>query len=756
MTANNGIDIREPIASYKWRGPSACDHVRVCLCDLEVQFRKDLQLQDLFIRRIVGGKMRTTESILSEAKLKIDGTCEIQDGIILKRKLGTTDEDAVRYAIAASGHTNIRFITPLNNKSLTMGNSPVRAIDPRTEQSVRLADMAYFRDFGVREKESWYAENVWRPYLNFCPWQAKRLARFKEKEKEEVPSLLALSMRVISGYNSALGTTNGRPHVISGMDNLEGSKIVSAIAQHARPTDKMTPGLKVVLEQVPEALNMMYTAMGTAEKIGTVDPIVTMDRVKGMYLGASAGSFLEHPKVVRYDEEGQETELIRRASQKKIHSHFATLHAVADFLSGGIPIDVINVQSPKNELYFAMMDKQWDDAAWSKFLDKLRLFEISNEFFIDLERITNLPRALLERGWHISIGMKWSHGGAFKMATRLSYTPGEEWKRRGGDGDFEKLDQNIHRVFLVLFDWMGAAYFKKEHPHYHMMMRAIKFVAMTCAVRLVRVFRRLWAIVVGKMPSGRWMTSHGDSWVVVLWFFLFGLFQIRAAPIEKRAQLEAELLNRIIMIIVYGDDHITTTNRDWTSEYFNEDQFAKWCMVYLGVQLRDTRSDCPFVVQTRWGYRKTDGLVYLRHNVVRNQNDGIDQAYYLPFRNAHDYQVRAVWGRECKDRDIYDFILSLLGHSYGTHGSNFNAYLWLKYAFISSFRALGATYAASLGEVMDRAHTNSDFVKKMRQMDIRMEDLRSGFPTWSALVQKNAYDPIYHSHSREDHNEWCS
>jgi len=366
-----------------------------------------------------------------------------------------------------------------------------------------------------------------------------------------------------------------------------------------------------------------------------------------------------------------------------------------------------------------------------------------------------MTRMMLERGHNISVGMKWSRGGGDKLAERLGVKRGREWQRVFGDGDFDALDQNIHYIFIQLFYWMGGVYFKKDHKDYEIMMRIIKFLAQTVSARLVRFFQHLVAVVVGKMPSGCWMTSHGDSWIVLLWFFIFGIMQILKAPLHKRAYLENCLVVRIIILIVYGDDHILSNDRDETAELFSEEQFMHWCTTYLKVTIRDARSDVPFCVQTRNGYKTSPGIVYLKHFMVRNREVSHGQSYYLPFRDMCDYQIKCVWGKECKDRDIYDFLLSTLGHAYGTYASNYDAYSWLRHAHVAAIDTLGAgKYVESLGEAMDRGHTNSDFMKKMRQADISMQEIFGGYPTWETLVAKNTYDSAYHEHLREDPIEY--
>jgi len=130
----------------------------------------------------------------------------------------------------------------------------------------------------------------------------------------QVPSLLAMVLSSQSLYNKAFGGTNNRPHVVSAMKGMEDEKVVRIIAKHARPTDVITDTLKEVMDHVPEALDYMYSAMDTTKYMGTFEPVVTMERVKDLYLGASAGTFIENAQV---KEITPEINLEIKASKKK-------------------------------------------------------------------------------------------------------------------------------------------------------------------------------------------------------------------------------------------------------------------------------------------------------------------------------------------------------------------------------------------------------------------------------------------------------
>jgi hypothetical protein len=681
--------------------------------------------------------------------MQINQAVDICDGLIVGRKPGMTDEDWLKFKVANSGYTNIKFVNIPVFAGVYSNNSPTRPLDIRIERAAQEADIVFFHELGISESRKFFLDHVWDPSPNLCPWHNERMKKQKQEQLGQVPSLLALSMASLSPYNKAIGMTNGRPHVVSALDNVEGEKHLEAIAKQAKPNDVVTPALAEVLDHVPEAMTLMLHSFGSLESVGKMSPEISTSRCDGMFLGAAAGYFFCPATLLVYDQDGEDVEIVVNPSQKKIHSHHAVMRAFADFIAGHDPIDCPFTKNTKNENYFSIGEKQKDDATYKKWKGKVRTYEIPNEFFIILERISNMTRMLLERGNNISVGMKQSKGGFDKMAERLSLVFGKEWKRRIGDGDFDALDQNIHSAFMNLFYSMALVYFDSKHPDYVYQKRIITYLAKVVSARLVRIFQRLWAILIGSMPSGCWMTSHGDSWIVSLWFFLFCVMQIKLMPLDIAEEAERQLVEKIINIIVYGDDHADSVLRSVIAYWINEKAFAEWCSFYLSVTIRDVRDDVPFVAYPVGGHRGNDSLVYLKHYSVRNRHQGKDQPKYLPYRDIGEYALRAVHGREVKDRDIYDFALSLMGHGYGTYASNYYAYLWLRSAYTACFRQM-EDKEAFLGLVLDRSHTNSDFIKKMRQVGISLEDMQKGFPSWASLIEKNAYDPVYHNHFRND------
>jgi len=603
-------------------------------------------------------------------------------------------------------------------------------------------DMQWFASKGLQRSQRWFEQHVWRPYPRFCPDLELKIRRHETKESF---SLLSLAAREVSGFNSAFGMIHGRPRVIASCENLEGEKVRQVMMSHSRPSDIMTDGLRKVLEIVPSALDLMYEAWGLTGQINSQKPKLDPGRMDDMYLGASAGKYFEQAKEFDLGyQDGIQVKLIRKMGAQSVHAHTAVLERIKSHIKDGEDLPPsISVTNIKSEYYFSKGEKQKDEATFAKWKMKARTYEIVDKLLVEIERLTMTTRSILEKSGpraSIAIGSKWTKGGAQHFMNYFKVKFGEEWKRASGDGDIDKLDQSIHYIWLQFFVTMGGVYADSSHPDYSWYMSMVAECAKRLSVRLVHFFADLWAIVIGKMPSGAWMTSHGDSWIMALWYFCFLIMEIFSEPdLKKRSDLMEQAIEAFFK--VYGDDSISAADRlSGTHLRFNYENFNEWLQKYLLVRARDVRKDVEWCASVRNGRLNNDSIVFLKQYIIRNHLESSTQ--YLPFRPIDEYQMKAVWGREPKDRDIYDFMMSVLGHAYGTNGTNFEAWWWLRCVFLASCE--GRDMTKSLMTVQDRVNQDGSEIKKMRMRGIEVKDLANGFPSWSDLVSRNEYDSVSH------------
>jgi len=699
---------------------------------------------EVYVYRVEAGRIKSTEAMREEIKRMLYARFEVIDGQLVTKTKWLDESELLKLDIQATGMTNIRWVVVPDTRVLSQQQAPMKALDYRITTALMKADMEWFASIGFQQSENWFKRYVWRPYPRMCPEMASSVRRYEQDMN--VP-LQALAARQMSGFNAACGMTCGRPHVISALENVYGSKTRRVMMSHARPTDRVTPALKEVLSHLPDTLHMMYEAWGLTDKIGKQVPDISAQKCDGMYLGSSAGSYWEGGKkvVVLQDDDETLIELHIKMGQKKIHSHHAVMEVVREHIVEGKPLPTsISTTGTKNEHYHSYGEKQQNASTYAKWLDKERTYEIVDEITVIEEMITQAARVRMEKTPKsgIAVGFKQSRGGMAKMVEFMRAIYGEEWRKRFSDGDFNKLDQNIHYIFLQICYTLGGLAYDKNHPDYDLMMKIIHESAKNISVRLVRFFHKLWAIIVGKMPSGTWLTSHGDSWIVCLWFYLFIFMELLQMKEEERAEAYEDAVTGLIAFKAYGDDTNTAADRGFKSLRFNFEAFTEWTEKMLQVTARDIRSDIELCTYpTSGGRRGNDSLVFLKLYYMRNRRTA-QEVPYVPYRAIEEYQMRAVWGKEAKDRDIYDFILSLLGHAYGTNGTNFRAWMWLKASFAASMRHMDVK--ATLATVQDRAYKNHDLSKKLKMAGVKIEDLMNGFPSWYDLVERNAKDNAYH------------
>jgi len=305
---------RERLVEYVWEGAMKCVHHDICSCNLRMIFRSNLEMAPVLIHRVIEKRLRSREEMMSAALVEMQSLFVIRGGIVMQKHTGLTQDIKIRNAIRATGCTNIREIPAPTERVISAKDDPMQIPVKEVENAAKMADKKMFEEvYGIDKSLNWYSRHVFAPLPELSNFKDIR-KKIKGKDALQVPPLLAMVMASQSMYNKAFGGTNGRPHVISAMKGMEDEKVVRIISKHARNTDVITDKLKEVMDNVPEALDYMYSAMDTVKYIATFPPIVTMERVKDMYLGASAGTFIEHSEV---KEISPEINLEIKAGRKK-------------------------------------------------------------------------------------------------------------------------------------------------------------------------------------------------------------------------------------------------------------------------------------------------------------------------------------------------------------------------------------------------------------------------------------------------------
>jgi hypothetical protein len=313
------------------------------------------------------------------------------------------------------------------------------------------------------------------------------------------------------------------------------------------------------------------------------------------------------------------------------------------------------------------------------------------------------------------------------------------------EGDVTNFDQRVLGNMVDMYFSMGLIYDNPESEDYPARVEITKFLIRNLLCRITHLLGPLWAQHRGGVPSGCQNTSHMDSWVMAMWFFLFTALQIQNASPEVARKISAAYLNRMIAIVVYGDDHLynKTTDPD-VSAALSGTAFVAFMKKYFDVEIRGMLDGVPFCSVVENGFIVARGATFLRHQFVINPYKDMEgQPLFLPFRETPEYIIRAIVGRDStKKRAPVDLILSILGHAYGTYASNRDAYDRLLCLYETTIEESGITSQDLLRQAVLQA--GKDDVETFNKMGMDINQIFNGFPSWETLIKQNATDPVYH------------
>jgi len=358
-----------------------------------------------------------------------------------------------------------------------------------------------------------------------------------------------------------------------------------------------------------------------------------------------------------------------------------------------------------------------------------------------------------ERGGQIRIGGSWWNGGGQRFQEYLHMAPwqiaktieefGVDYTPVISDGDIRSLDLSIKRFFMELYTITGGRYYKfRSHEDERTYKIMVEHCLEAISARATHLFGDEWRIIKGGMPSGSYITSHGDSWIMLLMFCLF-VQRTRERYPHLRKQIDLCVSRGWINIVLYGDDHILRTIRALQG-VIGEQQFVNFLYEFFDMKSRDVREDVPFlsVPDTRGGLR-TRGIIFLKKyfielppHMIRTH---LNMPSIVPYRTLDSYVHRIAFGANMERSEI-DQILSCIGNAYDTMGTNLTAYRFLHMVYSELIHSLNIT-PQNLKKMM--AHrledrNNKDITKLMRKCNLTSSELLDGFPTLDLLVSKNA------------------
>jgi len=510
------------------------------------------------------------------------------------------------------------------------------------------------------------------------------------------------------------------------------NKLYDVVTSYCRPVRGLSPSAAAMSHLFPLAVDMVTHLCGANQEIGKhIGQFDLEEIVRGMYLGSASGVSADQ-KV----EKGTYCDIPtkRNPNGKKFEVLPAAMEQFVNFFTKGeVPITTFKV-SYKQEIYFC---ESPDRVAAKR--AKGRIFVIPNLVTILFEHVIGITRMIELRG-SIGIGRTWASGGMDALLEMLGVKDTlEDYELN--EGDVTKLDQSLCDVLINLFFSSRIRYFDKNDPTYHELKRVIEHLIKEFTQKVTHVVGDVWATVCGGVPSGALHTSHMDSWILLFLFVLFCLDVGEQNP-EHKDLITVSLLTKMISIVVYGDDNWYFVRKGPLTALLNANQWAAWLYKHFKIEMRDIRVGHSPVSIPKNGFFESKGGVYLRHYCVANPITGDGQPKYVPYRPMKEVILKVIFGREPKNRDPVNILLSCLGHAYGTYGSNEFTYRWLKALYQSVIQVSGKPLDVLLKSI---SRAEKDVVRKCRQANITPDQLLAGFPTLEALREKNRYDPSVHS-----------
>jgi len=693
---------------FEYQSIMPCTHSQTCSCEVKVTGIPGTPLQDL-PPLIVGRK--TKDEQCAEILAHVSARYKVVHGQILPSKC---DEMADLLIHRLRESPNMKLVPPPFIGKAGFLETPAYDVPPIVRKSYMYAD-----------------RQVLPKYYDQIDFKVL----FSEEEQVDD---YHMEIRRRSAYWTTFGTINGRPVRVAALKDATGLKTINAIMGFSRKTMELNPTAKEAVKHIDEALRRLYNAMGyTQEDLGKERSIISFSELNGGYLGSAAGL---NPTSSKKTEILEGVPLIITSTGKKIDMLEHDYQRIMDYLTNDVPFETFWSLSGKVENYFTWL-KQIKDEDWEALVNKMRLFNIPTSTFILAEKLVSKVRMIKERGNVIQIGMKWAHGGVDELAKILRVNFLNHYKKIIVEGDLKNMDQTVHSYFVKLYMDMMLVHETPGSLDYAMKEKLLQYIVPRIVQRLTRLYSDVWVVQYGGVPSGCFNTSHMDSWIMGLYFYLFCVMQLESAPDQDKVDLE-ELIEQVI-IIVYGDDHLYNKGDTRVSHYLSGFNFQMHLKQTWDVDLKDIYDGLPFLSVVDKGRIKKRGACFLKQFFIPNPyvKSHENQPQYLPFREVNEFMARAAYGRESASRSDKEFLLAVVGHAYGTYGSNQIAYELLREAYVYA----SATLKLTLDQIPEiRTLYEQKSMRKIRQQGITIEQLLMGFPTMETLIKHNELCPGYH------------
>jgi len=603
--------------------------------------------------------------------------------------------------------------------------------------------------------------------------------------EKEFPSLQILCMRKLMSSNLAYGGTSEYPYVHNGA-------YVAPAVVNVQITKLLKPHISFNCafdyNHAYQAIKYYYKYCVRPKKQSFT---ITMSDFKhfkyassskaGFYFIKDAKVYEDRDIIVRYTksptrEQSKHLEMRNMAKVMRV--------ALRNAMNGQIPIEKplfpgVTTARVKDQFINLYAEEGADPSDYSK---KGRVFfnpkdlQINRLFKMRHNERTyypsDFPSPRGKPGIYINmrndIGQKWIKGGAHLKYLSLRGDRGDvyermlvsvggdhrityKWKKSGtqlfGEFDVSSFDLSILAPMLMSYFHCAKYWVLEEDTwEYRFFLYMLEYAAEALTSNVVQYFRD-FLLVVGMMPSGSSETSHGDTWIMLIFFLLtFIFFVISKVDKDRRKQVIAALYDVLIVALAYGDDCNYSYPRA-LADIIGVHALAEFCSSMYGAKLRNVNEHTSLITYMTYSEKLGcvgyvyKGPIYLKRYYVWDHNFrqyGIAQV--LPWRTTEAYRWRIAMPKN-PSGSLLESVPRLIGLVYDTIGVDEYQYNLVKDMYTLVMDRLKQQYSIEFlyKEISEGLKKDDKYFRK-----IGLNTIDAYFPTFNELNRLNRIDWEYH------------
>jgi len=393
-----------------------------------------------------------------------------------------------------------------------------------------------------------------------------------------------------------------------------------------------------------------------------------------------------------------------------------------------------NITKLKQEIRF-LYEKEFEK--FPKAIYKMREFFIPSLTLTLLSELLHKDRMLIERGELIQIGCTPWYGGWYQIARTMNFdNPDLFWV----DGDIIGIDKHITDWHLYLYLAAGSRYYAWDtmnRAQRRILRKLYRLVMYHVTNKITLQPGGLWLLILGVMYSGGKETSHGDSWIMAMLFFLY-IEYIKGISPGSALYIQQCLVARFIMIIIYGDDHVWCCPRV-LRHIINAESFAYFLKNYCGMELRDYKEYDRFLseVDLTTGIFRYKGPKFLKRYFIASNIPG--SAPVLPYKPYLETSVRLCAVPE--EEGYPGLILKCIGLMWDLMGTNPIGSQVCRSAYNFALARCNQTPREIYNDWKSDP-TKEKFLKAlMRKVNMTGDQFFDSFPSEEQLLQRHVFIP---------------